>query len=81
MIASENGHKEVISILLVNGADVNWKDEVSAACVLTKLIILFQDGWTPLHFASYTGNTEVVSVLIANGADVNWKNKVGILYL
>ena len=58
-IAARYGYKEIVELLISEGADVNAKDENS---------------WTPLHFAARHGHKEVVELLIAKGADVNAKN-------
>jgi ankyrin repeat protein len=54
--------KDIAESLLANKADVNAKDN---------------DGWTPLHEASYEGSKEVAEVLLANKADVKAKDKLG----
>lgn len=56
--ASWNGHVEIVTMLLDNGADVNAKNN---------------DGNTALMLASKKGQTEIVSMLLAAGADVNAK--------
>jgi ankyrin repeat protein len=57
------GGKEVVELLIDNGADVNAKVDVF--------------GNTPLHLAASGGHEEIVELLIANGPDVNVKNKNG----
>lgn len=59
--ASSIGNTEVVQLLIVNGANINAKNNV---------------GSTPLHYASTEGNTEVVNLLIDNGADINVKDHV-----
>ena len=54
--ACEEGHTEVASLLLTNGAAVNQAKG---------------DGITPLYIACYGGHTEVASLLLTNGAAVN----------
>ena len=56
MIASQNGHTEIVSILLQNGANVNMQNN---------------NGNPPLTIASQIGHTETVSILLLNGAHVN----------
>jgi len=48
----------VVRLLLEHGADMNVQDD---------------DGWTPLHRASFFGALEVVRVLLEHGADVEVK--------
>jgi ankyrin repeat protein len=59
MFAAGRGHREVVELLLKNGANVNAK----AA-----------DGWTALVRAADRGHRKVVEVLLKNGADVNAKD-------
>ena len=60
--AAETGHKELVELLIANGADVNAKGEL---------------GETPLHDAAQADQKEIIKLLIANGADVNAKGGVG----
>jgi ankyrin repeat protein len=62
MSAAQNGHKDVVELLIAKGADANAKDK---------------DGWTPLMSAAQNGHKDVVELLIAQGADVNAKDKDG----
>jgi len=54
--AAGEGHKELVELLIVKGADVSAKNKF---------------GETPLHWAAGEGHKELVELLIANGADVN----------
>jgi len=65
VMASQNGHTEVVKLLLENGADVNMK------------IKLF--GETALWLASQNGHAEIVKLLLDKGADVNVKANDEIL--
>ena len=56
----------VLRVLLEHGADINVQDD---------------DGWTPLHRASYDGALEVVRVLLEHGADVEVKGEDGMTAL
>lgn len=60
--ASNQGHTEIVEILLEKGADVNEKD---------------YDDYTALISASEKGHTEVVRMLLEKGADVNAKTNDG----
>ncbi|KNC76659.1 serine/threonine protein kinase, variant 2 [Sphaeroforma arctica JP610] len=60
-IASENGHKDVVELLLAKGADTHVKDET---------------GSTPLYLASKNGHKDVVELLLAKGADIHVKDNL-----
>ncbi|CAI8042325.1 Ankyrin repeat domain-containing protein 29, partial [Geodia barretti] len=61
IVASQNGHSEVVAILLRNGAGVDRARK---------------DGVTPLFIASQNGHSEVVNILLRNGAGVDRAKKV-----
>ena len=56
--AASGGHKEVVELLIAEGADVNAKTDA---------------GFTPLCDAAQFGHKEIAELLIATGADVNAK--------
>jgi len=57
-VAAQEGHNQVIELLIDNGADVNSKDG---------------DEGTPLHMAAANGHKGIAELLIVKGADVNAK--------
>ena len=59
VLASINGHFEIVKYLVEHGADVNVQDKWD---------------WTALINASHNGHLEIVKYLVANGADVSIKN-------
>ena len=61
-IASQNGHLEIVKLLIASGGLVNDAN---------------RDGETPLHLATSTGNLEVIKVLIASSADLDCKDETG----
>ena len=54
--AVRNGHKDVVRLLLRNGADPNIRNDT---------------GLTPLHIACMTGATAIVEMLLHFGADTD----------
>ena len=61
--AAKEGHTEIASLLIGNGADINSKNN---------------DGLTSLHCAVDGGYKQIVSLLIGNGAEINSETKVNI---
>ena len=61
-LASKNGHKQVVCLLLKCGADILAQDTY---------------GKTPLHLASEEGHVEVAHMLIERGADVSAQDMYG----
>jgi ankyrin repeat protein/L-ascorbate metabolism protein UlaG (beta-lactamase superfamily) len=62
-IASENGHKKIVEILIEKGADVNGKDNY---------------GTPVLSYAAYKGHEDIVELLIAKGANINERSNNGL---
>lgn len=60
--ASQKGARDIVKLLVENGADVNLANNHSS---------------TPLHIVSQSGNKEIVAVLLENGADINGTDKEG----
>ena len=60
--AAENGHKEIVELLIRAGADKDLQDK---------------DGSTPLHRAARTGHKEIVELLMRTGAVINQSNNEG----
>ena len=82
--------KEMVELLISNGANVNVKNEDewtplhdAASKEVAELLIAKgadmdakdKDNWTPLHKAAFGGHMEIVELLIAEGADVNAKGE------
>ena len=66
-LASFFGHKDVASLLLARGADVNARSKSTR----------FAKENTPLHAAAANRQVDVAEILIAHGADVNAKDGSG----
>lgn len=62
MLAALEGHMEVVTFLVEEGADVNARDA---------------DGETPLCMAAGWGHEEVVAFLLSRGADARTSNRHG----
>ena len=65
-IAAQNGHTNVVQLLLTWGHDVNYKRN---------------DDTTPLWIASQMGHLEVVRLLLNYGAFVDAQRKVRKVYV
>ena len=61
--AVENGHNQIVDVLLQNNANVNYKDD--------------DDGSTALMWAAHNGHKETAEILLQYGAEVNAKNDDG----
>lgn len=56
MHAAEEGHKNIVSILIKKGVYINTRDK---------------DGYTALIWAADAGNSDMMELLIKKGADIN----------
>ena len=61
MIASQNGHKEVVELLIEKGAAID---------------LATNDKRTPLYIASHKGHKEVVELLLSKGASIDLAMKM-----
>jgi cytohesin len=68
--AAQYSHKEIVELLIANGADVKAMGESSP-------VFSWQGGFTPLHYAAVNGHEKIAELLIDNGAEVNVKNEDG----
>jgi len=87
--AADNGHLNVVKLLIEKGADVNLKGEAwygplhaaAAKGHIEVVKILLENGADvnifhqnkPLHYAAMNGHIEVARILLAHGADINAK--------
>ena len=62
MLASLNGHQQVVELLLKQHADINTQNE---------------GGWTALMIASLNGHHQIVELLVKEHADINTQNEGG----
>ena len=79
--AAHEGHKEIVELLIANGADVNLR---SGMVVKTKngsdgeqMAQEMMNNRSPLDMAIRNEHTEIAELLIAKGADVNTKDDDG----
>ncbi|RYP54117.1 hypothetical protein DL770_010970 [Monosporascus sp. CRB-9-2] len=63
MRASNNGHLEVVKLLLDKGPEVDVKDKYG--------------GQTPLSWAARNGHKEIVQLLLDKGAEIDSKSNGG----
>ena len=59
-LASKKGRKNIVALLLNNGAATN---------------VLDANNWTPLHAACFRGHEAVVELLLAHGAEIDAVDK------
>lgn len=64
--AVQEGHLDVIQLLVSNGADINKK---------------YDYGMPPLYEVAADGNTKIVKYLLDNGADIDAKSEAGVTSL
>lgn len=64
--AIENGHTNVVKLLLGCGADIHLRDS---------------EGNVSIHWGAYSGNTEIIKLLVAKGADLESVNELGKMRL
>ncbi|XP_071085279.1 uncharacterized protein [Haliotis cracherodii] len=85
-VAAENGHMKVFKLLLEKGAAMNTQIKSRIVSLtnprnegraLVKQLNVSDEGFTPLHVASYEGQYDIVNLLITEGADVNLKAELG----
>jgi len=85
MVAAGKGHRDIVELLITNGAEINAKDSLNDDEIAERIAamvgaILPEGGAvekTALHLAAVGGHKEVVELLIANGADVNVMDAAG----
>jgi len=63
VLASKNGHGEIIKILLIKGAEIDHQTK---------------EGYTALMRASQNGHTEVVLILMDKGANLKLRNSLSL---
>ena len=83
MGASQNGHIDVIKILVVHHADVNARDLVRlqpSDSVLGQLLIVDykQGGWTALMYATEFSYSNIVQFLVEHQSELDAQNEVRI---
>ena len=57
-LAAEDGHKEIVALLLDDNSDVNTKTKTN---------------WTPMHSAAISDHVQIAELLLAKQADVQAK--------
>ena len=78
MIASGNGHTEIVKIIVKQeGIDINAKNNSYFNNLIFQNNIwnFFKLFWTALMWASFNGHIEIVKILVEQeGIDINAKN-------
>ena len=77
MVTSQNGHEDVVDMLLQHQATVDLQNKVvSAPYEVYCCFIMCQDEWSSLMLGSENGHVEVVDKLLQHGARVDLQGKV-----
>ena len=83
MLATQNGHVQVVQALLDAKADPNITESVSIFLATTQpmsgvLFIMFTQtaGWSALFFAAKSGYLQIIKLLVGKGADIGIRDKV-----
>jgi len=84
LTAVYHGRKEVANLLVARGATLTLFESCAAGefdrverMLADKAPVnaYSDDGWTPLHLASFFGHSKIAELLLANGADVTARSK------
>ncbi|MCP4152398.1 MAG: hypothetical protein GY757_31965 [bacterium] len=86
LMAVEEGHIEIVELLLEEGADINGKSQVKGAVVARGITNAMGSDKkkcdmpfvTPLIEAAYEGHKDLANLLVSKGADVNAKSHSGM---
>jgi ankyrin repeat protein len=70
-MAAHNGDKDIVDLLIQNGADVNKQKG------LNKVGFKNEAGWAPMHWAAKNNHAAVVKQLISAGAAVDSRGVAG----
>lgn len=82
MVATKNGHQDIIQYLVDKGSDEKYRKEVgrkySIIIMYNNLFLtMHQDGVTALHIASFKGHNTIVRYLcLKKKLDVDTQDKV-----
>ncbi len=74
--ALDDGHMEIIKLLLVNNANANVQGNLIFHVYTGTNLVKDQDQWTPLHRSSDKGHLEGVKLLLDKNADVNVNSEI-----
>ena len=82
-LAIEEGHKNVASLLLDGGADINQEWTYSCCCSAPKIrprcfFNCMKNGVRPFHRAIKAGHQDMVVLLLERGADIYAKDRVSV---
>ena len=96
ILATNNGHAEVVKMLLEAGANLNGANDTvlmfaadDGYVEIIKMLLVAganpnaarDDGWTALMFAAQEGHPEIIKMLLVAGANPNAENNAGVTAL
>ena len=69
-IACANGYTSILEFLLI---DCQLSVESGAPMIGPSITVVDNDGWTPLHVATFLGHQKAIEILLEHGSNIDLK--------